>query len=119
MHPVRTRVISATAVHLAAAMFLLAAARLLPEKVEATVLPPTFSEKIVWLSQPGPGGGGGGGGNRRPDPPPAQLNAPDPVTVPASPAVVQPAEEILPEPPVEQTAIPARMLAAGMETTPG
>jgi hypothetical protein len=38
-----------------------------------TITPATIhediSDKILWLSQPGPGGGGGGGGNQMKEPP--------------------------------------------------
>ena len=41
---------------------------ILPKRAYQAILPDRLSDKIVWLSDPGPGGGGGGG-NKMPDPP--------------------------------------------------
>ena len=83
-----------------------------PERVDA---------RIIWLSEPGPGGGGGGGGNRMLAPPrPAELPGRNKLTVPVSkaptPAPPKPAKE--PDP-VEQLNIPAKPLAAALESLPG
>ena len=86
---------------------------LLPERVYQAVIPPQFSERIVWLSDPGPGGGGGGG-NKMPDPPkPAEIVKPKPAPVPA-PTPPPPVEP----PPVEPITIPLKTLDATV-TTPG
>lgn len=78
---------------------------------------------IVWFSQPGAGGGGGGGGNQMQAPPRhAEQPGTDTITVPvAKPprldAVEQSKEE---EPnPIERLDIPAKNLAAALESLPG
>ena len=87
---------------------------LVPDRVREAILPVPLSRQIVFLAEPGPGGGGGGG-NRMPEPPKAaELPGREEVTVP----VIKP-EPTPEEPPVEQLNIPARMLAAATETSPG
>jgi len=83
---------------------------------------PSTQTRIVWLDQPGPGGGGGGGGNRSQTPPrPAQARGHDPVSVPAAqPRAIEPRPITQNESePVRQVVIPARSLAAALETLPG
>lgn len=91
---------------------------LVPEPVRQAILPLQLSRQIVFLAEPGPGGGGGGG-NRAPEPPrPAELEGPEEVTVPVIDP--EPVPEPTPEePPVEQLNIPAQLLAAATETSPG
>jgi periplasmic protein TonB len=78
------------------------------------VLPDEPSDKIVWLSQPGPGGGGGGGGNKMPDPPKvAELPGKDKLTVPVEKPPKLTVQEPKKDPdPVEQVNIPAKLMAA-------
>ena len=91
---------------------------LLPDPVREAFLPVPLSSQIVWLAEPGPGGGGGGG-NRMPEPPkPAELPGREEVTVPVIDP--EPTPEPTPEePPVEQLNIPAQLLAAATEISPG
>ena len=91
---------------------------LVPEPVREAILPVRLSSQIVFLAVPGPGGGGGGG-NRMPEPPkPAELPGREEVTVPVIDP--EPTPEPTPEePPVEQLNIPALLLAAATETSPG
>jgi TonB family protein len=91
---------------------------LLPDRVREAFLPDSLSRQIVWLAEPGPGGGGGGG-NRAPEPPkPAELPGREKITVPE--IKPEPTPEPTPEePPVEQLNIPAQLLAAATETSPG
>ena len=110
----RARVLSGSLIHAIAALALLAALQLVPDRVSEAILPDRLPSDIVWLAQRGPGGGGGGG-NRQPEPPQAaERKGADPVTVPA----VQPPEPALqpvPELPVIEppTVLPAELLAAG------
>ena len=86
------------------------------------VLPDEMNDRIVWLSEPGPGGGGGGGGNKMPDPPKkAELPGKEKITVPVDrPKPLEPLKEVKNEPPpVEQLNIPAKTLAAGADLLPG
>jgi len=114
------RVLSGTAVHVAAIATMLLVAQLLPEKFYEVVLPQHLPEKLVYLIQPGPGGGGGGG-NRNPKPPAqAKLRGAQELTVPAVTPEPQPVEpekntEVVPE----QPAIPAQPMAAATLTAPG
>ena len=91
---------------------------LVPEPVRQAILPVQLSRQIVFLAEPGPGGGGGGG-NSAPEPPrQAELEGPEEVTVPVIDP--EPVPEPTPEePPVEQLNIPAVLLAAATETSPG
>jgi len=85
-------------------------------------IPEDISDKIVWLSQPGPGGGGGGGGNQMKEPPKqAELPGKDKITVPVEkPKPIEPPKEAKVEPnPIEQLNIPAKILSAGAESLPG
>ncbi len=64
-------------------LFVLLAALRPPFAITPAVLPDDISDRIVWLSQPGPGGGGGGGGNQMKEPPKkAELPGKDKITVP-------------------------------------
>jgi TonB family protein len=105
--------------HLIAIGIFLLIAALLPKRVYKAVLPDTLSDKIVWLSDPGPGGGGGGG-NKLPDPPKkaeVKTEKPKKISVPTEP---KPTPEIKPDPPpVEALNIPAVPLAAAPVTSPG
>ena len=85
------------------------------------LLPDKPNEKIIWLSQPGPGGGGGGGGNKMKEPPrQAELPGKDKITVPVQkkPNLQQQVAKNEP-PPVEQLNIPAKSLAAAQDSLPG
>lgn len=86
-------------------------------------IPEDLNDRIVWLSQPGPGGGGGGGGNQMKEPPrKAELPGKEKITVPVEtpPPVVPPPQQPKVEPVVtEQLNIPAKTLAAGDEAVAG
>lgn len=84
-------------------------------------MPERMDARIIWLSEPGPGGGGGGGGNRTAAPPrPAELRGKDKLTVPVAkrPTLAPPPPAKEPDP-VEQLSIPAKPLAAAIESLPG
>jgi len=90
--------------------------------VSTSCQPTPAPSSMVWLASPGPGGGGGGGGNRTPGPPrKAEGHGTDrltvavtsPVPLPSQPAPAQP------ESPPPHLIIPARPMAAGMESLPG
>ncbi|HUR35028.1 MAG TPA: TonB family protein [Vicinamibacterales bacterium] len=90
--------------------------------ITPAALPEDISDKIVWLSQPGPGGGGGGGGNQMKEPPkPAELPGKDKITVPVDkPRPLEPPKETKVEPPpTEPLNIPAKILSAGADSLPG
>ena len=93
---------------------------LVPEPVRQAILPVQLSRQIVFLAEPGPGGGGGGG-NSLPEPPrPAEVEAPEEEDVSVPVIDPEPVPEPTPEePPVEQLNIPAVLLAAATETSPG
>ena len=91
------------------------------------VAPPDVpvNDRLVWLTDPGPGGGGGGGGNRSLAPP-QQAKAPgrDVITVqtakappvqPPTPPKVEPP----PPPPIDPMTLAARSMASGVEATVG
>lgn len=86
----------------------------------AAVLPDQPSG-IVWLTQAGPGGGGGGGGNRMKEPPrEAKLPGRDKITVPVVKPPAVELQQAKAEPnPVEQLNIPAKSLAAALDSLPG
>jgi TonB family protein len=94
---------------------------LVPDPIRDAILPDSLPRQIVWLADPGPGGGGGGG-NDQPDPPKkAELKGQDEISVPA----VKPPEPV-PEPapptevpPLDQLNIPAEVMAAAAENSPG
>lgn len=92
-------------------------------ELTAPEIPEDISDRIVWLSQPGPGGGGGGGGNQMKEPPKqAEMPGKDKITVPVSkPKPLEPPkQEAKVEPnPVEQLNIPAMTLSAGADAVPG
>jgi periplasmic protein TonB len=80
-----------------------------------------MSNRIIFLSQPGPGGGGGGGGNRSIEPPRmAQMPGHDKLTVP-----VMKAPEVVPvkspedELPKQDFNIPAKQMASAEQTLIG
>ena len=94
----RARAASGAAIHVMAALLLLALARFIPQRVSETVLPDRLPEDIVWIVQPGPGGGGGG--SPQPEPPKAhepepvavpEVRPPDPTPVPVVPIIEPPA----------------------------
>ncbi|MBI2827792.1 MAG: energy transducer TonB [Acidobacteria bacterium] len=91
---------------------------LVPDPVREAVLPDFLPRGLVFLAEPGPGGGGGGG-NRLPEPPKrAELAGREKISVPA--LEPEPTPEPTPEePPLDQLNIPAQMLAAATETSPG
>ncbi|MFB3852507.1 MAG: energy transducer TonB [Vicinamibacterales bacterium] len=114
------------AVHLLALVLVLVVIRYVPARTytETEILRAPFSEKIVWLAEPGPGGGGGGGGNRMPEPS-RKLEMPgkDRISVPAvKPQAIKldnpkPTED---KPKLEQEVlIPAKTLASGTQFLPG
>ncbi|MGH9236585.1 MAG: energy transducer TonB [Vicinamibacterales bacterium] len=115
----RTRILSGTGVHLAAAVILVTLGRLVPDKVYDAVIPTRLTEKLVWLAQPG-AGGGGGGGNRSAEPRRrAELKGQQQMSVPAA-VPPQPTEpDKIMEPQVEQPAIAAQPLAAAAAVRPG
>ena len=114
-----TRVLSGTAVHVAAIGLLLLFARMVPESVYRAVLPQRLPEKLVWLAQGGPGGGGGGG-NKNPEPPPrAQLKGQQQLSVPAATPQPTTQPDQIVEPPNEPIAISAQPLAAATQVTFG
>ncbi len=85
----------------------------------AAMLPDNPNKDIVWLTQPGPGGGGGGGGNRMKEPPrKAELPGKDKITVPVQKPEAPTITKNEPNP-VEQLNIPAKMMAAALESLPG
>ena len=89
--------------------------------VTGAFLPEQPNSNIIWLSQPGPGGGGGGGGNQMKEPPrQAELPGKDKITVPVSkpPALEMKQAKVEPNP-VEQLNIPAKSLAAALDSLPG
>src|SRR5688500_16973003 len=55
--------------HIAMGLIAFAVMRYTPEALSLEPVPEVSANKIVWLTEPGPGGGGGGGGNKAPDPP--------------------------------------------------
>lgn len=92
--------------------------------VTAAVIPEDFSDRMVWLADPGPGGGGGGGGNQMKEPPKkAELPGKDKLTVPVEkPKKLEPVEQKQVKnepPPIEQLNIPAKELTAGTDSIPG
>jgi protein TonB len=89
--------------------------------VTAPVAPEKLSDRIVWLSEPGPGGGGGGGGNQMKEPPKkAELPGKDKISVPVvRPPVPQPQPpkpEEIKDPALN---IPAKTMADAQQMTPG
>ena len=101
-------------------LLVLIASRYHPEVAASAFLPEIPNKDIIWLSQPGPGGGGGGGGNKMKEPPrKAELPGKDKLTVPVEkkPQFEQQAKV---EPnPIEQLNIPAKELAAAVDSLPG
>ena len=87
----------------------------------AAILPDQPNNQIIWLSQPGPGGGGGGGGNRMKEPPrQAELPGKDTLTVPVAKPPKMEMQEAKKEPdPVAQLNIPAKNMAASLDSLPG
>jgi TonB family protein len=116
---VRSMLGAGVVTHLVAIGILLLIAALLPKRAYQAILPDSLSDKIVWLSDPGPGGGGGGG-NKMPDPPKkaeVKTEVPKKISVPTEP---KPTPQIKPDPPpVETLNIPAVPLAAAPVTSPG
>ena len=103
-------------------VFLILASRYKPTAPPvAALLPDNISEKIIWLSEPGPGGGGGGGGNQMKEPPrKAELPGRDKVTVPVEkPPKIEPVQTKNEPNQVEQLNIPAKTLAAAQDSLPG
>jgi protein TonB len=82
--------------------------------------PDSLSDRIIWLATPGPGGGGGGGGNKSPEPPRmAELPGKDKITVPVvkTPTLEKPTEKPPDKEPEQDLNIPAKTLAASLEST--
>jgi protein TonB len=114
----RTRVFSGTAIHIVAALVLLAVVRLIPQKAYETLLPDRIPEDVVWIVQPGPSGGGGG--SPKPEPPKAptpepvavpEVRPPDPTPVPPIPVFEPPA--------IVPNELIATNLDAGLVAPPG
>ena len=102
-------------------VLLVLASRYHPAAAASALLPEEPNKNIIWLSQPGPGGGGGGGGNRMKEPPrQAELPGKDKLTVPVmkTPKLEQVQAKVDPNP-VEQLNIPAKELAAALDSLPG
>lgn len=90
-------------------------------EVSAPVAPERLTDKIVWLSEPGPGGGGGGGGNQMKEPPkkaeiPGKQEISVPVVRPPAPRPQPPKPE---EPKDPALNIPAKTLGDAQQITPG
>jgi protein TonB len=78
-----------------------------------------LSDKIVWLSEPGPGGGGGGGGNQMPEPPKkAEVPGKHEISVPVVKKNINPQPK-LEEPKDPAFNIPAKSLGDAQQMTPG
>lgn len=92
--------------------------------ITPAVIPEDFSDRMIWLANPGPGGGGGGGGNEMKEPPKkVELPGKDKLTVPVQkPKPIEPIEQkqakVEPNP-IEQLNIPAKELTAGTDSIPG
>lgn len=105
-------------------LFLVSAGARTPP-VEDAELPDQPTDRIVWLTSPGPGGGGGGGGNQSKLPPQrVELPGKDKLTVPVKkPPSLQPPppeQQARVEPsPLEQLNIPAKSLADATDSLPG
>jgi TonB family protein len=100
---------------------LVLASRYHPAAATSALLPFEPNKDIVWLSEPGPGGGGGGGGNKMKEPPrKAELPGKDKLTVPVEkkPSFVEQQTKVEPNP-IEQLNIPAKELAAAVDSLPG
>lgn len=114
--------LASLAYHVVMIAVMLLAIRFGTYPTRAVFLPFQPNDRIVWLSQPGPGGGGGGGGNRMKEPPrKAELPGKDKITVPVQKAPkMEPPKEAKKEPnPLEQLNIPAKTLAAAADSLPG
>jgi protein TonB len=110
--------------HAAIALLAFAALRYTPRAAaRPTQLLFQPNRDIVWLNVPGDPGGGGGGGNHDKNDPPRQAEMPgkDKLTVPvAKPPSLEAPPQTKTEPnPLEQLAIPAKSLAAALESVPG
>lgn len=107
------------ATHLAAALLVILAIRLMPERQVAEFVPERLPEDIVWIAEEGPGGGGGGGGDNTPEPAkkvelPGKEKVSVPVEVEAKPVEAPPKEE-----PPQETLLPAVQTAAAPVEAPG
>ena len=106
--------------HLAVVGMLFLAVRYGGQTTAAAFLPDQSNSNIIWLSQPGPGGGGGGGGNKMKEPPrAAELPGKDKITVPVEKAPNLEQQAKVEPNPVEQLNIPAKTLAAALDSLPG
>ncbi len=109
---------------LAVILLLVILSRLSPPTADtvATLVPPP-SDRIVWLTAPGPGGGGGGGGNKMPDPPRrAELPGKEKISVPVEkPPKLEPPKEPPKDepPPIQDLMIPALTQGASAELLAG
>jgi TonB family protein len=113
--------VASTAFQLLVAVLIVVASRYAPKSIPI-FLPDQPNSDIVWLAEPGPGGGGGGGGNKMEAPPrQAELPGKDRLTVPVEkPPTLEPPKPPKDEPdPVKQLTLPAQLLAAAENSTPG
>jgi TonB family protein len=113
--------VASLAYHIAALSLLIFMVRYGTSSTTAAFLPDQPNSNIIWLNQPGPGGGGGGGGNRMKEPPrQAELPGKDKITVPVLKPPAVELQQAKAEPnPVEQLNIPAKSLAAALDSLPG
>ena len=113
--------VASAVIDVAVILILIVASRYHPAGGRPALLPEEPNKSIIWLSEPGPGGGGGGGGNRMKEPPrQAELPGKDKLTVPVQKAPKLEQQQAKVEPnPVEQLNIPAKELAAALDSLPG
>ena len=101
-------------------ILLVLASRYHPAVAASALLPEDPNKNIIWLSEPGPGGGGGGGGNKMKEPPrQAELPGKDKLTVPVEKKPSMEQQSKVEPNPVEQLNIPAKELAAALDSLPG
>ena len=114
--------LAAFAWHIAVVGALLFFVRYGRQPTSAAFLPYQSNSNIVWLNQSGPGGGGGGGGNKMTEPPrAAELPGKDKITVPVErPPELEAPKQAKDEPNlIQQLNIPAKTLAAALDSLPG
>ncbi|SRR5258706_8933500 len=114
-------VVSSIVLDVLVVTLLVLASRYRPAVAAVALLPEEPNKNIIWLSEPGPGGGGGGGGNKMKEPPrKAELPGKDKLTVPVEKVPKLDPPQVKQEPnPIEQLNIPAKELAAAVDSLPG